>query len=181
MIDWTRQHLESEEVIYSVDNQVQIDLPDIDYLIRLASQNSRKRIRLCVHKNPDAQVHEMFIVHPHDAYVRPHLHVNRTESMLILMGEVDHILFDDTGLITSVARMGDFNSGEVFYNSLRQETYHTLLIRSEWLVFLETTKGPFDTNDTVFPLWCPEQSDTSGVGEYMQHIKREIKNGLLHT
>ena len=181
MIDWTHQYFESDEVIYSIDNNIQLESRSIDNLIKLASQNSRKRIRLCAHKNPDDQIHEMVIVHPHDAYVRPHLHVNRTESMLILMGEVDYILFDDTGLITSVARMGDFNSGEVFYNSLRQETYHTLLIRSEWLVFLETTKGPFDRSDTVFPSWCPEQSDTSGVGEYMQHIKREIKNGLLHT
>ena len=181
MLEWTRQHLESEEVIYSVDNQVQIDLPDIDYLIRLASQNSRKRIRLCVHKNPDAQVHEMFIVHPHDAYVRPHRHLNRTESTLILKGEVDYIVFDESGLINTVTRMSDLNSDKVFYNSLYQATYHTLLVRSEWLVFLETTNGPFDTNDTAFPSWCPEQSDSSGAIEYMDYLNREIENGLLRT
>ena len=94
MIDWTHQYFESDEVIYSVDNNIQLDSQSIDNLIKLASQNSRKRIRLCAHKNPDDQIHEMVIVHPHDAYVRPHLHVNRTESMLILMGEVDYILFD---------------------------------------------------------------------------------------
>ena len=113
--------------------------------------------------------------------MRPHRHLNRTESTLILKGEVDYIVFDESGLINTVTRMSDLNSDKVFYNSLHQATYHTLLVRSEWLVFLETTNGPFDTNDTVFPSWCPEQSDSSGAIEYMDYLNREIENGLLRT
>ena len=181
MINWDKQNLVSKEVIHSVERQVELDSADIDHLIGRASRNKRKRIRFCSHENPAEQVHEMFIVQPQNAYIRPHKHKNKIESMLVLKGEVDYVVFEDDGSVRKVIQMGDLRSGKTFYNSLREATYHTLLIRSEWLVFLEITKGPFDRKDTAFPKWSPEEDDSLSVGKYLNNLERDVKNGLLHT
>ena len=181
MSNWKVQNIVSHEVIHSTGKQITIDPKEIDQLIELASINKRKRIRFCVHKTPLEDVHEMFIVHPYGAYVRPHLHVNKIESMLVLKGEVDFVVYNDEGTVQKVIQMGELNSGKIFYNSLRESTYHTLLIRSDWLVFLEITKGPFDRKDTMFSEWSPEENDSMDVEQYLINLEKEVKNDSLHT
>ena len=73
------------------------------------------------------------------------------------------------------------SSGKTFYNSLREATYHTLLIRSEWLVFLEITKGPFEKKDTFFSEWGPKESDRLGVKKFMKKLEIETNFESLHT
>jgi cupin fold WbuC family metalloprotein len=170
MLDRNNQNQVSEEVIHSVEKMVNLEIADIDHLIELASQNKRKRIRYCSHKNPSEKVHEMFIVHPNGAYVRPHKHINKIESMLVLRGEVDYVVFNDDGSIFKVIPMGDLKSGKVFYNSLREQVFHTLLIRTEWLVFVEITKGPFSKKDTEFASWSPNENDFSGRKTFMERV-----------
>ena len=180
MLDRNNQNQVSEEVIHSVEKMVNLEIADIDHLIELASQNKRKRIRYCSHKNPSEKVHEMFIVHPNGAYVRPHKHINKIESMLVLRGEVDYVVFNDDGSIFKVIPMGDLKSGKVFYNSLREDVFHTLLIRTEWLVFMEITKGPFNKQDTVFSPWSPAENDLSGQKAFMKQVELtsvKLKNG----
>ena len=181
MPDWTTQNLLTDEVMHSVDKQITLDSADIDQLIKQASLNERKRIRFCAHESPTDLVHEMLIVHPRKAYVRPHCHVNKIESMMVLKGEVDHVIFKDDGCVRSICRMGELGSGKTFYNSLREAAYHTLFIRSEWLVFLEVTLGPFDRKDTLFPQWSPEENDTVRVKEYLIKLERELINGPLRS
>ncbi|KPA34301.1 Cupin fold metalloprotein, WbuC family [Leptospira interrogans] len=58
---------------------------------------------------------------------------------------------------------------------MRSSTYHTLMIRSEWLVFLEITKGPFRKEDTIFAPWSPEENDAEKVREFMNKIEQRLK------
>lgn len=147
---------------------------DISRMLNLAQGNVRNRVRFCTHADKNEVIQEMYIIHPRHAYVRPHLHVNKPESMLVLEGEVDFITFATNGSISDIIRMGDYNSGDPFYNSMRDATYHTLLIRSEWLAFLEFTQGPFRREDTIFAPWSPEESDMNGVSQFMEKLKREV-------
>ncbi|EMG12981.1 hypothetical protein LEP1GSC151_1663 [Leptospira interrogans serovar Grippotyphosa str. LT2186] len=55
--------------------------------------------------------------------------------MMILEGEVDFVTFNDNGEIENTMSMGAYHTGKIFYDSMRSSTYHTLMIRSEWLVF----------------------------------------------
>ena len=181
MPDWTSQNLVTDEVMHSVDKQITLNSAEIDQLIERASLNERKRIRFCAHESPTDQVHEMLIVHPREAYVRPHSHLNKIESMMVLKGEVDHVIFEDDGSVRSICPMGELSSGKTFYNSLREATYHTLLIRSEWLVFLEVTQGPFDRKDTMFLESSPEENDPVRVKEYLTKLEKELISGPLRS
>ena len=176
MVDFTQQNQISPEVLHSVSSQIHLEMNDIENLKKLAQLNSRKRVRFCSHHTGDEPVHEMFIVHPQAAYVRPHKHLGKIESMSVLQGEVDFITFDDQGEVTSKISMGAFTSGKSFYNSLRTDIYHTLLIRSEWLVFLEVTKGPFRKEDTVFAEWSPVDEDIQKVKTFVNEINKKVEN-----
>lgn len=150
---------ENAEVLYPDEDIVVISAADLKELKQLALINPRRRVRLCAHRSPNDRLHEMFIVHTRDCYVRPHKHLEKTESMAILEGEVDVVLFNENGSIRQVIPMGTPDSGKVFYQRLSDSIYHTLIIRTDFLVFHETTEGPFLRGNTIFPEWAPTEHD----------------------
>jgi cupin fold WbuC family metalloprotein len=162
----------NQEVLASDTNIAHVNGSDIAYLKRLALKNDRKRVRLCTHRSVDNPLHEMLIVHTKDTYVRPHKHIGKSESFHIIEGLVDVIIFDDSGNITDVINMGDYQSGRAFYQRIAGPYFHTLIIKSHVLVFHEITNGPFNREDTVFPPWAPED-DTAGI-QYINGLKKKI-------
>lgn len=165
------------EVLYSEAAITTTDRSDIDRFKQLSSKNPRRRIRLCAHGSPDDRLHEMLIVHERGTYVRPHKHPGKTESTHIIEGLVDVVVFDDDGRVEEVIRMGDYASGRVFYYRMATPVFHTLIIRSDVLVFHEITNGPFERKDTVFAPWAPGDNDTNFINTFMADLDGRI--GLM--
>lgn len=168
-----REH--SAEVLYSDDPIVQVDREDIEFLIKRAKQNPRKRIRLCAHKDTNNTLHEMLIVHARGCYVRPHKHLAKSETFHIISGLVDVVLLDDAGQVVEVVRMGDYASGRKFYYRLADPLYHTLLIHSDYVIFHEITNGPFNRADTIFAPWSPEMEDVVGAERFIGELARKVE------
>jgi cupin fold WbuC family metalloprotein len=171
-----RARVESAEVRYATEPIVLLDAADVGSLKRDAAENTRRRIRLCAHHGVDDPVHEMLIVHSLGTYVRPHQHIGKTESFHVVEGDVDVVLFDDQGGVAVVIRMGAFASGRPFYYRIAVPLFHTLLIRSEILVFHETTSGPFRRADTVFAPWAPEDGDSAAVRQYLADLDARLNS-----
>ena len=169
-----KYNLESTEVLYSRGDSTTADLRDIEQLKRLSTQNQRKRIRLCAHLHQTDLLHEMLIVHEKSAYVRPHKHPGKSESIHIIEGLVDLILFDDDGQLERVISMSDYASGNIFYHRMAIPIYHAMIIRSEVLVFHETTNGPFKRGDAIFAPWAPEDTDVNSVGDFMADLEKRV-------
>lgn len=170
---------ESEEVYYSNDDISYFSNEEIDYLKQVANQNPRKRVRLCTHRNKSDSLHEMFIVHMRDCYVPPHKHLGKAESMSILEGEVDVVLFEEDGRIKNVIHMGDQASGKIFYQRISEPTYHSLIIRTEYLVFHEITEGPFIREKTIFAPWAPKENSDQ-VKIFTEGIEMKINQARNH-
>ena len=168
----------NNEVLYAENGIVKVCRQDIDRLKEMSNDNERKRIRLCTHKDVDDEVHEMLIVHAKDTYVRPHKHVNKIESFHVIEGKVDIVLFKEDGGIMDAVQMGDYLSGYNFYHRISFPYYHTLIIRSDVLVFHETTNGPFKRTDTIFPVWAPDEKDFSGQKRFMKNLTVQVDNLL---
>ena len=162
------------EVLYSEDGIVKIRRQDMEQLERKAQENDRQRIRLCAHKDVNDRLHEMFIIHARDTYVRPHKHLNKSESFHVIEGAVDVVFFDEEGGLSDVVRMGDYSSGRFFYYRIAQPLYHTLRITSEILVFHETTSGPFNRSEMVFAPWAPEEGEPGRHKEYMKKLSQDV-------
>jgi cupin fold WbuC family metalloprotein len=165
----------NSEVLTAGDPIVRVGGPDVEALKRQALANPRRRIRICAHPDTGDRLHEMLIVHARNAYVRPHKHVNKSESVHIIEGEVNVVFFDEAGGVAEVVQMGDYHSGRKFYYRIGEPLYHTLLITSEFLVFHEVTNGPFRREDTVFAPWSPEEGDPAACAVFQERIAAIIK------
>jgi cupin fold WbuC family metalloprotein len=150
-----RTRRESDEVLYPDEPIVVVGPADIEEL-KAEANESRRRIRLCTHRDVADRVHEMLIVHERGTYVRPHKHLGKSESFHVIEGLCCVVLFDDAGQVLRVVKLGDHASGRPFYYRISDPNFHTLLIESEMLVFHETTAGPFKPAETVFAHWAPE-------------------------
>ena len=168
-----QQGINNPEVIFNTNKSLSLTRKNIEQLVRAAEKNSRNRIRLCVHQVEDEPLHQMFIVHPRHAYVRPHMHVEKSESILVLGGDLDYIIFDKCGNIKERLEMGAYNSGKHFYQRTGPGIIHTLLIHSEWLVFLEIIEGPFVKTGTKYAEWSPTETDHDSAADFVRSLKRK--------
>ena len=168
---------ESTEVIYNSDKLLTLNRKDIKALVKNSLFSKKKIFRLCAHKNIKDKIHQMFIVHPKNYFVHPHKH-NNEESMFVLKGSVDIVLFNKVGKINKVIRMGDYYSNKIFYYKLPKNTFHTLIINSIKLIFYEVTKGPFSRKNfkkaSFFGNFA--NNDINKKKQFISNIKKEIKN-----
>ena len=164
----------NDEVTYARDRIVKISQKEIAYLKQRAHANRSNKFRVCTHGHVENDLHEMFIVHTKDVYVRPHKHLNKPESFHIIEGAVDIVIFDDQGSICDVIEMGEPTSDKIFYYRLTGPWFHTLIIHSDDLVFHETTKGPFKMEDTIFAEWSPGVDDSDGIKKYNIELLQDV-------
>ncbi len=165
----------AEEVFVADEAVVSLGQKDMKVLKDLVGTTTRKRIRLCVHKESENILHEMFVVYMSMTYVKPNLHFGKEESLHILEGEADFIFFDDNGNITEIIPLGDSKSGRQFYIRVPQSTYHTLVMKSDVLVIHEVTPGPFRREDTGWAPWAPAETDLAAVDQFMNKLKGAIQ------
>lgn len=164
----------NKEVLYANEDLAKISAADIEILKQKALANDRRRIRLCFHKDVNDILHEMLIIHTKDAYVRPHKHLNKSEAFHVVEGKADVVVLDSQGNVEEVIPVGESSSGRTFYYRMDMPRYHTMIIHSNFLVFYETTKGPFLKSDTVFAPWAPQEDNMQACREYTQKLTELI-------
>lgn len=163
-----------EEIVFNIDEHVLIDKNKINELVNKAKKNIRRRSRFCAHTEESDSLHEMFIVHEKNTYIRPHKHINKTESFHLIDGEIDVILFNEDGEVLDKVCMGDYKSGKTFFYRIKQNVFHTLIIKSKFVVFHEITNGPFIRENTIWADWSPSEDDNQ---EKIQIFTESIVNG----
>ena len=170
----SRMKLISPEIFVAEERIVKVDLALLDEIKAQAARNPRHRARLCAHKDVRDRLHEMLIVMARGIYMRPHKHLNKTESFHVIEGAADVVFFDEDGTIDEVVRIGDVISGKLFYFRNDEARYHTQIIISEFLVVHEITNGPFNRADTVFAPWAPEETETAAADAYLEKLQRDV-------
>lgn len=152
----------SPDVFYSDASPVLASEADLRFLESRARASPRGRARLCAHPAPEDGLHEMLICLARKCYIRPHRHL-KPESALVVCGACDLVLFDEQGGVAEVLRLGDPARGAVFFVRLAGPVYHTYLLHTDFLFFLETTPGPLDRRLTEHAPWAPAEDAPSGV------------------
>src|SRR5208283_3437708 len=98
-LKFMKTRMESEEVLYAEDPIVSVTDEDLEVLKHRANVNSRNRIRLCTHPYLSDKLHKMIIILKKNAYFPPHKHIKRSESLHIIEGIADMVVFNDDGSI----------------------------------------------------------------------------------
>lgn len=164
----------SEEIFIARDAIVSLGDDEIAFLKKQAQASPRKRARICAHKTNDDALHEMIIVISAASYIHPHRHIGKSESFHIVEGEVDVAIFDDAGAVTEVIELGAAGSGRRFFYRLSESAFHTLLIRTEFLVVHEVTNGPFSPDRTVMAAFAPPEDRADEARAYMRRVSEQV-------
>jgi cupin fold WbuC family metalloprotein len=160
------------EVVYAPAGFVSADAVVVELLKSLAAQSPRRRARLCAHPDPDAATQEMLIVMHGESYVRPHRHFGKTETLTVFEGEADALLFAEGGAVERTLRMTPFAAGGAFFYRMPEQLFHGLIFRTPWLVYLETTTGPFDPAKSEGAPWAPPETDPEAGRAFYRALPR---------
>ena len=164
----------SDEVFISLDPIVIWGEEDIAFVKRTAAASPRRRARICAHRSNEDALHEMIIAISAASYIRPHRHIEKAESFHVIEGEVDVALFDEAGSMVDVIELGVPGSGRRFYYRLSHSAFHTLVIRTEYLVVHEVTSGPFAPERTIVADFAPDEKQHDAAREYMARVAEQV-------
>lgn len=166
-------------VYHSTEEIVEVGRDLLERLKLSAKAVPLKRSRICLHRNVSEQVHEMVIAFHKDSYVRPHRHINKSESFHVIEGELAVVFFDDEGQVTRKVAMGPLESGKTFFYRLNSGLWHTLIPLSEFVIIHETTGGPFDKSDDNFASWSPPDDMRDDVTLLLNSIMAALNENNL--
>jgi cupin fold WbuC family metalloprotein len=162
----------SNEVLYAHPGFGAVTSGDIAELKRRAAASPRGRCRICLHENSAEPLHEMVVAMAGWVYDRPHRHLSKAESQVVLEGEATCIRYTPAGQPKASQRFsaeGGADGARVLRMPARE--FHGLLIHSEWFVFSESTLGPFDPNASEDAPWSPRADDREAVERYLAELK----------
>lgn len=157
--------VKSGEVLVCIDEVVALQRSAIDELVAMAARSPKRRARICAHKDDLASIQEMIILINRDSYIGPHRHANKCESFHLITGSADIVVFKDDGTIEKVI---PFSHDQAFFYRLDTQRYHTIVVRSENIVFHEVTNGPFVRNATEYASFAPVE----GFGDVEAYRKK---------
>jgi cupin fold WbuC family metalloprotein len=146
----------NREVGYLYNKIINIKKKDIKGLILNSNYNPNKKSRFCLHKSKNSKIHEMIIYHKKNYYIKPHKHLGKHESFHLIKGSADVIFFQDNGKIDKIIKMGEYTSSKTYYYRINKAIYHSIVIKSPYIIFHEVVLGPFKKSKTKFPKWAPK-------------------------
>ncbi len=130
-------------------------------LIDRAMTSPRKRTNHNFHPSLDDNPHRFLNVMCRGTYVTPHRHLDppKSESFVILRGEVAFFLFDERGEVTRCERLGDAGqSARACGIDVAPGLYHSLAVLSSSAICYEVKPGPYTaSNDKDFAPWAPRE------------------------
>lgn len=148
----------SDQVLVAHGDVIVVGSAEMDRVKRMAMASPAGSARICAHPSTGDLLHEMLIALVGGRYIRPHAHRGKSESFHMIEGDLTIVLFDDAGEILRLVELSAGGNGALFYR-LATPIFHTVVPRSQIAVFHETTNGPFDPNDALFPSWAPDSKD----------------------
>ncbi|HLI19935.1 MAG TPA: WbuC family cupin fold metalloprotein [Stellaceae bacterium] len=124
----------------------------LDELVLRARAAPRRRQNFNLHPALDDPIQRLLNAGEPDTYVRPHRHrPGRWELVAVLRGQIDTLLFDDTGAVTARYALTVGNCIEV-----PGAAWHSFVFALPGTIALEIKPGPYDAQlDKEFAAWAP--------------------------
>lgn len=143
------------------NGMVVVEKPTINELKKIAESNGRVNARICLHSNPQDNLHDMIILEYQDKKCRiPHKHLEKCETLQMIEGKMMAYVFSESGdILNRVVLQADKN----LMCRIASNQYHLYLPISESVIYKETKLGPFDLADNIFPRW-----------DYVEFLKKEV-------
>ena len=109
------------------------------------AEETKQTQRINLHPDVDDPVHEMLICHPPNIFVPWHKHPTKAVSFHLLQGSAT-VVYRANLETTEV----NLSCDEIFFLRLPPDTWYHQEITSNCFLFLETIRGPWKPEDTVW-------------------------------
>lgn len=136
---------------------------------RASRASPRRRIMQPVQRSQEARVQRLLNFVQPETYVRPHCHPlpHATESMCLIEGSLDVLIFDETGI--EIGRYALSRCNPII--DLEPGTWHGMIVREPDTVIFEVKQGPYDAaTDKKFAPWAPAEG-TSEAGSFLENLR----------
>jgi cupin fold WbuC family metalloprotein len=151
------------------DSPVQvIDAALFRALIERAGESPRLLTNHNFHTSKEDNPHRFLNVMVRGTYIAPHRHRDppKSESFLVLEGELAFFTFDDGGQITGTVILGRDAVGV----DIQPGVWHTIAVLSDHVVCFEVKPGPYSVaTDKDFAPWAPREGDPR-AGAYLDML-----------
>lgn len=151
-----------------------IDPALLETTLLRAAGSPRLRTNHNFHPTMDDAVHRFLNVMMRGTFITPHRHTSppKSETFVILRGEVAFFLFDENGSIDRCELLGDPASGRACGIDIAPGLWHSLVVLSANAVCFEVKPGPYAAmNDKEFAPWAPREG-ALGWEEYLAKLSR---------
>jgi cupin fold WbuC family metalloprotein len=138
---------------------------DVRTLLASYEQSPRRRHRYCFHQSHEVDLHDIVIAYDGGSYIPPNKHVGKSESLLVLRGEIDLYLFNDCGQVFDRRRLSATDPEHPFYVRIPPNTWHGLrAIGKGPCIIKETISGPYDRSSLKWAEFAPQEGQDSQEG-----------------
>ena len=151
-----------------------VEAAALDRLRREASFADNRRSRINLHPSADDPIQEMIIAFHADCRMPPHKNLGRSESMHVIEGEADVLIFDDAGHAVELIQMGPWGSGRTAQYRMEDDLWHTLVPRSRHVIVHEVIRGPFEAGGTAMAAWAP--NSPSDLSAFLDAATNDLKS-----
>jgi cupin fold WbuC family metalloprotein len=146
-------------------------------LIERARKSPRLRINHNFHSSLEDNPHRFLNVMIQGTYIAPHRHRDppKSESFLVLEGELAFFTFDDSGQITSAHVLGRDALGI----DIQPGIWHTVAVLTGHVVCFEVKPGPYlAATDKDFAPWAPREGDPRAAA-YLEMLVSSVRPPAL--
>lgn len=139
-----------------IDRPQHVDERQLVELLEQAASANRRRSHLLLHADHQDQVQRLLIGLEPDSYVRPHVHSEQWEMLVLLRGRLDVLVFSPQAELAQ--RLAMTLAAPVV--QIPRGTFHGAVAVSESVV-MEVKPGPYRPNE--FAEWAPEEGETAAT------------------
>jgi 8-oxo-dGTP diphosphatase len=139
----------NERVYYSKNNIFNISKKHLYFFLFLSQIRNIKVSRICLHKDDDSNLHEMYMFHSCPSSVGPLKQNKESISYHIIDGLLEISTQDEN---KKIILGSDSFENEALSKSyrLKPNEFRIVESKSDYCIFLEVNNGPFKDNDTIW-------------------------------
>jgi cupin fold WbuC family metalloprotein len=130
-----------------------LDHATLSDLFRQAGESPRRRSHLLMHKDHSDPVQRLVIALKDGSYVRPHLHSEQWEMLVLLQGRLDVLFFAAGGRLTE--RFALTSDGRSVIQIPPGQIHSAAAMQDDTAV-MEVKPGPYRSNEFVD--WAPPEA-----------------------
>lgn len=165
---------ECEGVLFNTEATLVAGRDLIETVKQRARTSPRHSGLACLHRDNAEPVLEILIGATPGGTRPPHVHAGRSETHLVLEGEMIALFFDDRGALVRRVDMGPPGGTKPFCLRIASGEWHMMVFRSPVVVCYEVMSGPHvKQNSLTWAPWAPAPDDEAGLSAYAERLLSE--------